>query len=163
MPAGGAARLAHHACPSAALARRSTGSVDRWRSLLASRRQACTLLQCCKLCSWGGPQTRLRTLQPCIPSCDATTLHCARVPAPPLGRLPKHPPSLRLFPALQLLSISSGFLSSLAMDALRGDLSKNEVQRAIELRNIVTSLGPGERRQRCCLPWQGASRASLAV
>ncbi|KAL4452695.1 hypothetical protein ABPG75_008357 [Micractinium tetrahymenae] len=43
---------------------------------------------------------------------------------------------------MQLLSISSGFLSSLAVDALRGELSKNEVQRAIELRNIVTSLGP---------------------
>lgn len=43
---------------------------------------------------------------------------------------------------VQLLSISSNFLGSLALDALRGDLGKNEVQRAIEIRNIVTSLGP---------------------
>lgn len=45
---------------------------------------------------------------------------------------------------LQLLSISSGFLSRLAVDAARGNLAANEVQRAIDLRNIMTSLGPGE-------------------
>ncbi|PSC74356.1 putative aarF domain-containing kinase chloroplastic [Micractinium conductrix] len=43
---------------------------------------------------------------------------------------------------IQLLSISSGFLSSFAVDYFKGDLSKNEVKRAIELRNIMTSLGP---------------------
>eukprot|EP00803_Ostreobium_quekettii_P009098 evm.model.scf_330.1 EVM.evm.TU.scf_330.1 scf_330:441-5212(-) len=43
---------------------------------------------------------------------------------------------------LQLLSISSGFLSSIIFDFLRGRLKENEVKHAIELRNIVTSLGP---------------------
>ncbi|KAK9787007.1 hypothetical protein WJX73_009983 [Symbiochloris irregularis] len=42
----------------------------------------------------------------------------------------------------QLLNISWGFLSKLGVDALRGRLQQNEVARAIELRNIVTSLGP---------------------
>ena len=43
---------------------------------------------------------------------------------------------------LQLLSISSGFLSGLALDWFKGDLAARQVQRAIELRNIMTSLGP---------------------
>ena len=43
---------------------------------------------------------------------------------------------------VQLLGVSGTFLSSLALDALRGTLKENEVQRAIELRDIVTSLGP---------------------
>jgi hypothetical protein len=50
---------------------------------------------------------------------------------------------------LQLLSISSGFLSRLVLDAVRGDLAANEVQRAIDLRNIMTSLGPGGARASC--------------
>lgn len=44
---------------------------------------------------------------------------------------------------LQLLTISGSFLSSLLFDALRGRLKETEVARAIDLRNIVTSLGPG--------------------
>lgn len=43
---------------------------------------------------------------------------------------------------LQLLGIMSGFLSSALIDYFKGDLKKNEVKRAIELRNIMTSLGP---------------------
>eukprot|EP00873_Tetraselmis_striata_P029537 jgi/Tetstr1/449801/TSEL_036865.t1 len=43
---------------------------------------------------------------------------------------------------LQLLGLSSGFLSRLAWDFARGEVKKNEVARAIEIRNIVTSLGP---------------------
>ncbi|GAB4818789.1 hypothetical protein N2152v2_005835 [Parachlorella kessleri] len=43
---------------------------------------------------------------------------------------------------LQLLGIAGGFLSRLAVDYLRGDLEKTQVQRAIDLRNIMTSLGP---------------------
>jgi aarF domain-containing kinase len=43
---------------------------------------------------------------------------------------------------LQLLSISGRFLSNLAWDAFRGQLKETEVARAIELRDIVTSLGP---------------------
>lgn len=43
---------------------------------------------------------------------------------------------------LQLMGIAGGFLTSVAVDALAGDLDKNQVQRAIELRNIMTSLGP---------------------
>jgi aarF domain-containing kinase len=43
---------------------------------------------------------------------------------------------------LQLLSISGRFLSNLAWDAARGRLKETEVERAIELRDIVTSLGP---------------------
>ena len=42
----------------------------------------------------------------------------------------------------QLLSIAGGFLGSLALDALRGKLREHEVQRARELREILTSLGP---------------------
>lgn len=43
---------------------------------------------------------------------------------------------------LQLLGISGGFLGRLAWDAYRGQLAETEVARAIELREIVTSLGP---------------------
>ena len=43
---------------------------------------------------------------------------------------------------LQLLSIAGGFLSKLALDAIQGTIKANEVARAIELREIVTSLGP---------------------
>lgn len=48
--------------------------------------------------------------------------------------------------ATQLLGISSGFLSSLLSDYLRGTISdtKQQVARAIQLRDIMTSLGPGE-------------------
>jgi hypothetical protein len=42
----------------------------------------------------------------------------------------------------QLMSISGSFLSSLLIDLLRGRLKETEVARAIQLRNIVTSLGP---------------------
>lgn len=43
---------------------------------------------------------------------------------------------------LQLLRLSSGFLARLAWDFARGDVKANEVARAIDIRNIVTSLGP---------------------
>lgn len=38
--------------------------------------------------------------------------------------------------------IASGFLGSIAVDYLAGNLKNQEVKYAIELRNIVTSLGP---------------------
>ncbi len=41
----------------------------------------------------------------------------------------------------QLLSVSGSFLTSLAVDAARGRLRETEVQRAIQIREIVTSLG----------------------
>ncbi|CAG9463191.1 unnamed protein product [Pedinophyceae sp. YPF-701] len=43
---------------------------------------------------------------------------------------------------LQLLGISGGFLSNLLVDAAQGKVQENEVKRAIEIRGIVTSLGP---------------------
>eukprot|EP00877_Chromochloris_zofingiensis_P007733 jgi/Chrzof1/3212/Cz12g16050.t1_COQ8 len=43
---------------------------------------------------------------------------------------------------LQLLGISGSFLSKLLSDVMTNKLKENEVSRAIELRNIVTSLGP---------------------
>ncbi|KAI5072142.1 hypothetical protein GOP47_0012248 [Adiantum capillus-veneris] len=43
---------------------------------------------------------------------------------------------------VQLLSVSGGFLSGIASDILSNKLKENEVARAIELRDIVTSLGP---------------------
>jgi aarF domain-containing kinase len=43
---------------------------------------------------------------------------------------------------LQLLSIAGGFLGGVGMDYLTGKSKENEVKRAIELRNIMTSLGP---------------------
>lgn len=43
---------------------------------------------------------------------------------------------------VQLGSIAGGFFSRLAWDVWRGDTQGKEVERAIELRNIVTSLGP---------------------
>lgn len=43
---------------------------------------------------------------------------------------------------LQLSQVSGGFISSLLFDLVRGELKKNEVNRAIELRDIITSLGP---------------------
>lgn len=45
----------------------------------------------------------------------------------------------RLF---QILSISSGFLAQVAFDAATNNLEKNEVKRAGQLRDIITSLGP---------------------
>ena len=42
----------------------------------------------------------------------------------------------------QLLSISGSFLGGLLVDLITGKIKDNEVKRAIELRNIVTSLGP---------------------
>ena len=42
---------------------------------------------------------------------------------------------------LQLLAISGKFLGSLAIDAATDKLKENEVKRAIEIRDIVTSLG----------------------
>ncbi|OAY28226.1 uncharacterized protein sll0005 [Manihot esculenta] len=44
--------------------------------------------------------------------------------------------------ALQLLSVAGGFLSRLAWDIINKKVKENEVARAIELREIVTSLGP---------------------
>lgn len=43
---------------------------------------------------------------------------------------------------LQLLAISGGFLGSIAWDIFQDQLKQNEVKRAIELRTILTSLGP---------------------
>ena len=43
---------------------------------------------------------------------------------------------------VQLLSIAGGFLGGVGMDFLTGKSKENEVKRAIELRNIMTSLGP---------------------
>ncbi|KAH7416531.1 hypothetical protein KP509_14G095700 [Ceratopteris richardii] len=43
---------------------------------------------------------------------------------------------------MQLLSVAGGFLSGIASDILSKKLKENEVARAIELREIVTSLGP---------------------
>lgn len=43
---------------------------------------------------------------------------------------------------IQLLSVAGGFLSNLALDLINKKIKENEVARAIELREIVTSLGP---------------------
>ncbi|KAJ0966568.1 hypothetical protein J5N97_023485 [Dioscorea zingiberensis] len=43
---------------------------------------------------------------------------------------------------VQLLSVAGGFLSHLATDLIKKKIKENEVARAIELREIVTSLGP---------------------
>ncbi|KAL0690149.1 hypothetical protein Bca4012_089827 [Brassica carinata] len=43
---------------------------------------------------------------------------------------------------IQLLSVTGGFLSRLAVDIINKKVKENEVSRAIELREIVTSLGP---------------------
>ncbi|KAM0941951.1 putative ABC-type Cd(2+) transporter [Dioscorea sansibarensis] len=43
---------------------------------------------------------------------------------------------------IQLLSVAGGFLSHLAADLINKKIKENEVARAIELREIVTSLGP---------------------
>eukprot|EP00611_Tribonema_gayanum_P028766 TRINITY_DN7497_c0_g1_i2.p1 TRINITY_DN7497_c0_g1~~TRINITY_DN7497_c0_g1_i2.p1 ORF type:complete len:390 (+),score=124.67 TRINITY_DN7497_c0_g1_i2:111-1280(+) len=43
---------------------------------------------------------------------------------------------------LQLAGAFGGFMTSLAIDAARGTLKTNEVKRAAELREIITSLGP---------------------
>lgn len=43
---------------------------------------------------------------------------------------------------VQLLSVAGGFLSRLAWDVINKKIKENEVARAIELREIVTSLGP---------------------
>ncbi|XP_047332893.1 uncharacterized protein sll0005 [Impatiens glandulifera] len=43
---------------------------------------------------------------------------------------------------VQLLSVAGGFLSSIIFDVINKKVKENEVARAIELRDIVTSLGP---------------------
>ncbi|KAK9137794.1 hypothetical protein Sjap_008388 [Stephania japonica] len=43
---------------------------------------------------------------------------------------------------VQLLSVGGGFLSRLISDVIKKKVKENEVARAIELRDIVTSLGP---------------------
>ncbi|KAL5138224.1 hypothetical protein HKD37_10G028450 [Glycine soja] len=43
---------------------------------------------------------------------------------------------------VQLLSVAGGFLSRIAWDVINKKVKENEVARAIELREIVTSLGP---------------------
>uniref|UniRef100_A0A0A0LL41 Protein kinase domain-containing protein n=1 Tax=Cucumis sativus TaxID=3659 RepID=A0A0A0LL41_CUCSA len=43
---------------------------------------------------------------------------------------------------VQLLSVAGGFLSHIAWDIINKKIKENEVERAIELREIVTSLGP---------------------
>eukprot|EP00882_Tetradesmus_deserticola_P033163 GHRQ01037854.1.p1 GENE.GHRQ01037854.1~~GHRQ01037854.1.p1 ORF type:complete len:533 (+),score=230.62 GHRQ01037854.1:515-2113(+) len=42
----------------------------------------------------------------------------------------------------QLMGIAGNFISGLALDVAQGKLKDNEVKRAIQLRDIVTSLGP---------------------
>ncbi|GFH29951.1 protein kinase domain-containing protein, partial [Haematococcus lacustris] len=61
---------------------------------------------------------------------DAIALYWGRRPVSVITRL------------LQLFSIAGGFLGKLAWDGLRGRLQATEVARAVELRNIMTSLGP---------------------
>ncbi len=87
--------------------------------------------------------------------CLHAGLDCRR-PVPAAEPVPTRPPSSlplcscpHSFSAhlpLQLLGISSDFLSSLLGDYLRGTLSdtRQQVARAIQLRDIMTSLGPGE-------------------
>ncbi|KAL0456822.1 UNVERIFIED_CONTAM: hypothetical protein Slati_1021400 [Sesamum latifolium] len=43
---------------------------------------------------------------------------------------------------VQLMSVAGGFLSRLGWDLINNKIKENEVARAIELREIVTSLGP---------------------
>ncbi|KAK6161798.1 hypothetical protein DH2020_005179 [Rehmannia glutinosa] len=43
---------------------------------------------------------------------------------------------------VELMSVAGGFLSRLAWDLIKNKIKENEVARAIELREIVTSLGP---------------------
>ena len=43
---------------------------------------------------------------------------------------------------VQLLSIAGGFITGIVSDIVRGETEKNSVKRAIQLREIVTSLGP---------------------
>ena len=43
---------------------------------------------------------------------------------------------------VQLLSIAGGFITGIVSDIARGETEKNSVKRAIQLRDIVTSLGP---------------------
>ncbi|KAB1203751.1 hypothetical protein CJ030_MR8G011187 [Morella rubra] len=43
---------------------------------------------------------------------------------------------------IQLLSVAGGFLSRIAWDLINKKVKENEVARAIEIREIVTSLGP---------------------
>ncbi|KAF4370850.1 hypothetical protein G4B88_012650 [Cannabis sativa] len=43
---------------------------------------------------------------------------------------------------VQLMSVAGGFLSRIALDVINKKVKENEVARAIELREIVTSLGP---------------------
>ncbi|GFP92875.1 uncharacterized protein sll0005 [Phtheirospermum japonicum] len=43
---------------------------------------------------------------------------------------------------VQLMSVAGGFLSRLVWDLINNKIKENEVARAIELREIVTSLGP---------------------
>ncbi|XP_024019751.1 uncharacterized protein LOC21402847 [Morus notabilis] len=43
---------------------------------------------------------------------------------------------------VQLLSVAGGFLSRIGLDVINKKVKENEVARAIELREIVTSLGP---------------------
>ncbi|XP_022964160.1 uncharacterized protein LOC111464268 [Cucurbita moschata] len=43
---------------------------------------------------------------------------------------------------VQLLSVAGGFLSHIVWDIINKKVKENEVERAIELREIVTSLGP---------------------
>ena len=43
---------------------------------------------------------------------------------------------------LQLINIGGSFLSGLVWDAINGTMTENEVKRAIEIRDILTRLGP---------------------
>ena len=42
----------------------------------------------------------------------------------------------------QLLSVGGGFLAGLLLDVARGKVAENDTKRAVQLREIVTSLGP---------------------
>ena len=59
---------------------------------------------------------------------------------------------------VQLLSIAGGFITGIVSDIVRGETRRNSVKRAIQLREIVTSLGPayiklGQRlSHRICFP-----------
>lgn len=58
-------------------------------------------------------------------------------------RTPRHASAPKIKLSFSFLSgITGGFLSGILSDYLTGSLEKNQVLRAIEIRNIVTSLGP---------------------
>ena len=71
----------------------------------------------------------------CGPRAWSVRSHPALLPPPALLLAPS---TLPTWPA----GISGGFLGGLLIDTLRGKVAENQVARAIDLRNIMTSLGP---------------------